>query len=253
MTVRRTIFCLLAFTLVACGWASSTGAAVSRPTADAKPHVVEYGRSVAIRGHAGNRRGVAVALERDAFPFDSGFRQISRKHTGAHGAYAFHRSPTQAVRYRVSLPQSSAAASRTVRVFVEPRVARRRCNLCGASSRRTGNRTLRISFQLVYPASAFAREEAKPVFFYYGQRNRSSRPPKRLHLARTVRQHRLAHHRTRVAVAHRVHLPHDYRFAVAVCTRTSMRHDGLGLPGAPGSHGCGDHRITYRESRHWLG
>lgn len=250
--MRRAI-CFLIVTLAACGCASSSGASVRRPVVEAKPHVIEYKRSVAIAGHAGNRGAAAVALERNPFPFQNGFTQVARHRTGAHGAYAFHQTPTQAVRYRVALAHDPSPASRTVRVFVEPRVARRSCNLCGASSSRTGDRTLRISFQLIYPAGAFATEVSKRVFFYYGQRNGSSKPPKRLDLVESVRQRRLAHHRTRIVVAHQVHLPHVYRFAVAACTRTSMRADGLGLPGRPGGHGCGDPKITYRESRHWLG
>lgn len=239
---------LLAFALASLPALGASGGAV---TVGAKPRVIEYQRSVTVRGHAGHRRGAVVALEANRFPFEDGFVRVARQRTERHGAYAFHRKPGHAVRYRVV--RGDAGQSRAATVYVEPRITRRRCNLCGASSSGRGARTVRISFRILYPSDAYPTEAPKRVFFYYGQRDGSSRPPDHLQLAETVRQRRLTHHRTRVRIAHRVHLPNAYRFAVAACTRTSMRVDGIGLPGSPGSHGCGQPRITYRESRRWLG
>jgi hypothetical protein len=220
-------------------------------TLHAKPRVAQLDEGVAIRGQAGRNRGVVIALQREAFPFDAGFETVARERTKRHGAYEFRRVPAHATRYRVA--RAWSGASRTVMVYVEPRFSRMRCNLCGASSANTGRHTLRISFRLTYPKDAFTREAAKRVLLYYGQRNGSARPPRRLQLAESSGQVRSGPNRTHVSFAHRVRLPGTYRFAVAVCTGTSMRADGIGLPGAPGSHGCGDRAITYRQSRHWLG
>jgi hypothetical protein len=250
--VRRTIGFLTLIALgLACG--AAFGAAGSPVSIDARPHVVSYKHAVAIRGHAGRRSGVVVALEQEQFPFKSGFSIVSRQRTRRHGAYDFHQRPSQAVRYRVERARASSPASRTVRVYAEPWFSRTRCNLCGASSGNGGRRTLRVSLRLVYPKRGFSLEARKRVFLYYGQQSGSADPPRHLHLAETARQQRAPHHRTTVAIKHRVRLPHTYRFAIAVCTRSSMRIDGLGLPGPPGSHGCGDPRISYRESRSWLG
>jgi hypothetical protein len=244
---------LLTVIAVTCGWAPALAASGRRLAITAKPRVVEYTRPVAISGHAGRRRGVGVALEVNRFPFESGFATAERGRTRRGGAYAFRRPPTHAVQYRIAFAHDPSTTSRTVQTYVEPRFTRRRCNICGASSSHRGSQTLRISFRMLYPADTFDTELPKRVFFYYGQRNGSADPPGRLHLAETVEQHRLAHHRSRVVITHRVHLPDRYRFAVAVCTRTSMRSDGLGLPGAPGSRGCGRTAISYSRSRHWLG
>jgi len=216
-----------------------------------KPRVAQYADAVAIRGHAGRSRGAVVALQRQPFPFDGGFETVARQRTRRHGAYAFRRTPGHATRYRVV--RGGARTSRRLTVYVEPRFTKMRCNLCGASSATAGRHTLRISFRLVYPQDAFSLEARKRALLYYGQRNGSARRPRSLHLAETTRQVRAGPNRTRVAFRHRVKLPATFRFAVAVCTRTSMRADGIGLPGRPGSHGCGDGSITYRQSRHWLG
>jgi hypothetical protein len=191
-------------------------------------------------------------LDADRFPFD-GSAEVARRRTGKRGAYSFRQRPSHAAHYRVALVNHPSEASRTVRVYVEPRVYRQRCNLCGASSHDRGERMLRFSFRLLYPADTFGTEAPKRVYFYYGQRSGSGEAPKRLHLAETVEQRALPHHRTAVSIAHRVHLARVYRFALVACTRTSERVDGLGLPGAPGSRGCGDRTISYDQSRHWLG
>jgi hypothetical protein len=235
---------------LACG-AALGAAAGPRLSVRAKPRVAQLNGKVAIRGRAGRSRGAVMALQRQAFPFDGNFETVARERTKRHGAYEFRRVPEHATRYRVV--RAGSGASRAVTVYVEPRFSRLHCNLCGASSAHSGRHTLRISFRLLYPKDAFAREAGKRVLLYYGQRNGSAQPPRRLRLAGTARQVRSGPNRTRVAFEHRVRLPDTYRFAVAVCTRTSMRADGIGLPGAPGSHGCGDSAITYRQSRHWLG
>ena len=250
--MRRTIAFLVPLAFgAACGAAFGAGPG-SNASIEANPHVAQYKDPVEIHGHLGHRRGVVVSLERERFPFDSGFATVARQRTRRRGGYDFHQIPRRATRYRV-LAGGGSRRTGAVTAYVEPRFTRMRCNLCGASSDKSGRRTLRISLQLVYPKDSAALEGRKRVFLYYGQRNGSSKPPTQLRLAETTGQSRLAHHRTRVTIAHRVNLPKAYRFAVAVCTRTSMRTDGIGLPGAPGSHGCGGARISYRQSRHWLG
>jgi hypothetical protein len=251
-SLRRTAGSL-ALVLAVCVGTPALGAPTRPVAARARPHVVSYREPVTISGHATRSRGVPVSLEVDRFPFASGPAEVSRQRTGRRGAYSFHQRPSHAARYRVALAHHPSEASRVVRVYVEPRVSRLRCNLCGASSHHRREHTLRFAFRLVYPADTFGTESAKPVYFYYGQRTGSAEPPKRLRLAEIVEQRELPHHRTGVVITHRVRLSRLYRFALVACTRTSERVDGLGLPGAPGSHGCGDHTISYRQSRFWLG
>ena len=246
--MRRTIGFL---TLLALASAWIPAGATAAPTLRMRviPRVTEFQRPVAIRGRVGKAKGRVVSLEADRFPFQKGFQQVARQRTHRHGAFSFHARPGHAVRYRVV---SGSLTGRVAPVYVEPAVTHRRCNLCGASST-AGKKTLRLSFQLRFPEDAYPTESAKRVFFYYGQRNRSDRPPAALRLAETVGQRRMSGQTTSVTIGHRVRLPHRYRFAIAACLRTTMATDGIGLPGAPGSHGCGDARITYRQSRHWLG
>ncbi len=250
--MRRTVG-FLGVVLAACVCTPALGAPSGRVAARARPHTVSYHEPVKISGHATRSRGVPVMLAADRFPFASGPAEVSRRTTGRRGAYSFRRRPSHATRYRVALVNHPSQASRILSVYVEPRVSRLRCNLCGASSHGRGNHTLRFSFRLSYPADTFGTEAPKPVYFYYGQRSGSAEPPKRLYLAETVEQRALDRHRTAVAITHRVRLPRLYRFALVACTRTSERVDGLGLPGAPGSRGCGDRTISYRQSRFWLG
>jgi hypothetical protein len=230
-------------------WVPASAAAAPAATIRVAPRVVEFQHPVAIRGRAGSRSGQVISLEANRFPFDAGYTRIAWQRTGRDGGFRLHARPGHAVRYRVV---AGSAASRVVPIFVEPAVSHRRCNLCGASSR-AGARTLRLSFRLQYPDDAFATEFRKRVYFYYGQRNGSSKPPATLHLAETVGQRSIGGNRTAVTIRHGVRLPHRYRFAVVACLRTSMGTDGIGLPGAPGSHGCGDSLISYRQSRRWLG
>jgi hypothetical protein len=243
----------LALVLAVCVGTPGLGAPTRRVAARARPHTVQYKEPVRISGHATRSRGVPVSLQADRFPFASGPAEVSRQRTGRRGAYSFHQRPSHAARYRVALVNHPSEASRVVRAYVEPRVSRLRCNLCGASSHHRGEHILRFSFRLLYPADTFGTEAPKPVYFYYGQRTGSAKPPKRLRHAETVEQRELSHHRTRVVITHPVRLSGLYRFALVACTRTSERVDGLGLPGAPGSRGCGDHTISYRQSRFWLG
>lgn len=246
--MRRTIAFL---TFVALASAGIAAAATASPTVRirATPRITEFRHPVAIRGRVGKAKGKVVSLEANRFPFQDGFERVARQRSHRHGAYSFRQRPGHAVRYRVV---SGSVTSRVAPAFVEPAVSHRHCNLCGASST-AGTRTLRVSFRLRFPEDAYANESRKRVYFYYGQRNGSARPPVALHLAETVGQRRIAGQTTAVTIRHRVRLRHNYRFAIAACLRTTMATDGIGLPGAPGSHGCGDARITYRQSRHWLG
>ena len=204
--------------------------------------MVSYHEPVEISGHATRSRGVPVMLAADRFPFASGPAEVSRRRTGRRGAYSFRRRPSHATRYRVALVNHPSQASRILRVYVEPRVSRLRCNLCGASSHGRGNHTLRFSFRLSYPADTFGTEAPKPVYFYYGQRSGSAEPPKRLYLAETVEQRRLARHRTAVAITHQrpPAPPLSLRSSWRAPGR-AKRVDGLGLPGrARLVRGCGD-------------
>jgi hypothetical protein len=221
----------------------------------ARPHVVEGGRMTTISGRlrGGGVGGARVVLEVRAFPFATGFVPILTSRTHRYGRFTFTRRPARAARYRVVVRHRPAVRSRGVQVFAEPRIVKRRCNLCGVATARPGRHTLRYRFDLHYPAAAYRTESPKRVFFYFGQRNGSGAPPRRLRLVKTVRQAPIRGNATRVRIRHRVHLPRVYGFRLAACTRTSEARDGVGLPGPPGSHGCGRSRIGLRQSRHWLG
>jgi hypothetical protein len=234
--------------------ASAAGQSAPRLTIDARPRVVAGGSPTTIAGRLhGGRRGSRVVLEARGFPFATGFAPVKGSRLGARGRYAFSRRPKRAARYRVVLRGRPSVRTRVASVFAEPRVLRRRCNLCGVATARPGHHTLRYRFELRYPAAAFHAEAGKRVYFYYGQRNGSGEPPRRLRLVRTVAQTPTGGDRTRVTVRHRVDLPRIYRFRFAACTRTTEAADGVGLPGGPGSHGCGAGHISLRRSRHWLG
>ncbi len=222
-------------------------------TASAHPRVVETGAATKITGRVSGGGRAHVVLDERRFPFTGSFAAISRQRTTRRGAFSFIAHPKRAARYRVELARGSGAASRTLHVYVEPRLTDRHCNLCGIPSASRGRHVLRYRFKLHYPVAAYRREASKRVRFYYGQRNGGGAPPHRLRLVRTFPQRSLGHHSTLVAARHPVRFPRVYRFAFAACLPTSERLDGVGLPGKPGSHHCGAPSIIFRQSRHWLG
>jgi hypothetical protein len=232
---------------------ASDRTAKSPVSASAHPRIVETGAAARIAGRVRGGGREHVVLDERRFPFTSPFAAIARQRTTRRGAFSFIAHPKRAVRYRIELARSSGAASPTLHVYVEPRLTDRHCNLCGIPSASRGRHVLRYRFKLHYPVAAYQREAAKRVRFYYGQRNRSGSPPRRLRLVRTFPQRPLGHHTTAVTARHEVRFPRVYRFAFAACLPTSERLDGVGVPGKPGSHRCGAPSITFRESRHWLG
>ena len=223
-------------------------------SAHVTPHVVTYTHPARIKGTLRtHQRGVRVALLADAFPFGSGFKRVATRFSHQHGAYSFARQPSTATRFRVARSGQPSAHSPTRTAFVGPQPLNVRCNLCDRRRRLPGRHRLRISYELRYPRAVYGVEAAKRVFFYYGQRNGSRHHPHRLRLVETVNQHRRPPSQTRVVIAHAVRFPAVFSWQFAACTQTSERSDGFGLPGTPGSHGCGDRHISYRQSLRWLG
>ena len=233
---------------------AAPAAAMPALSAHISPHVVTYTHPARIHGAISTRHpGVRVALWANAFPFGSGFGRVATRTSGHHGAYSFARQPSTATRYRVARSGQPSAHSPTRTAYVEPQLLSVRCNLCDRRRRLPGRHKLRLSYSLRYPRAVYGVEAAKRVFFYYGQRNGSRRHPRRLQLVDTVRQRRRPPSQTRVVITHTVRFPAVFAWRFAACTRTSERSDGFGVPGAPGSRGCGNSHISYRQSLRWLG
>ena len=245
---------LAAFTALSVGPGALASGAKPAITASAKPRVVETGTATRVAGKVRGGGRARVVLEERRFPFATRFAPVARHRTTRRGAFSFTVHPRRATRYRVGIAgEPGSSASRAVAIYVEPRVSDRRCNLCGIPSGRRGRHVLRYRFELHYPASAYGREAAKRVRFYYGQRNGGAESPRRLRLVGTFPQRPAGQHATKVTIRHRVRFPRVYRFDFTTCLPTSEPQDGIGLPGEPGSHHCGAPAIRARQARHWLG
>ena len=102
-----------------------------------------------------------------------------------------------------------------------------------------------------WPVLAYAQESAKSVYWYYGQRNGSTRAPRSLGLKRVNHQQPLASQTARWRFTRYIRVPSGaWTFRAVACTRDTYSTDGFGLPGR---HHCGASSITLRQSRHYLG
>ncbi len=230
-----------------------------------KPNAVNYRgpapTATKIKGRlSSGKRHVKVTLEATGWPFTAPFHPVAHQRTGKHGAYSFKQRPSLATEYRVS---AAGAQSGTQTVYVTHGFAHLSCKItgqgksypCGSNVRiPPGTYRYRFSFDYLFPASAFPLEKGKRVFVYYGQRNGQQKPPSTLTLQGTVAQHARSGNTTHVSVTPQFTVPNSaWAFQLSVCTQTTEPTDGLGLPGAPGSHHCGSPSITYRQSTGSLG
>jgi hypothetical protein len=226
------------------------------------PRIIGYTHKVRVSGKLSTgQAGVRVTLE--AKPFHAtAFKRVASKDTGKHGAFTFKPKPTLATKYRVR--STGGLRSNTVTSYVDSLASHYHCTdsaegetaPCGEDESLHGPATakLRASFHLLYPAPAFDTEKGKPIYVYFGQHNGGPGPPNRLELRKQVSQQPLAANKTKVSVTVRHKIPAgEWHWIIAFCAKTSERVDGLGLPGAPGSHHCGQESITFEQARGSLG
>lgn len=246
---RSIVICL---TLAVAAGLGAAGA-LAKPHAKPSPigiraseRLVEYTRSVALTGRlASGRANVSVTLQARRFG-QKAFHDLARSATGTGGRYGFLAGPKLATSYRVTLTHRSVK-SRTVTVYVAPLVIATTCNFC-VPSPPNGKHTLRVSFRYEVPASAFAVEAAKRVYFYYGAAQGG--PVSKESLIRTVAQSARKHDQIDGKVSHRVDFGPGLRFQYNLCTLDSESSDGMGLPG---HHHCGDATLTRRQFDSYLG
>lgn len=250
-----------------------TSAAASDPSISisAAPGLINYQQPNPSKTHitgqlsGKNKAGVPVTLQARTWPFtpSSKFEPLSTHMTRSDGTFGFTQDPSLATEYRV-VSNAGATQSNQVTVHVLHGYVVTGCKLwhqhknygCGRHENPLPSGTYRyqFSFDFLYPASAYAAEEGKPVFVYFGQRNGSSRPPDQVKLQGTVSQTPRSGDRTHVFVVIYFTLGKKPSFWQGfVCTQTTERQDGLGREGAPGAYGCGDWTITYDQARGNLG
>jgi hypothetical protein len=240
-----------------CTLAVSAPAAASSLSIHRHPLVVEYSFRGKISGRLSTgARGRKLLLERSVWPFTSDFRTVASTRTRRQGKYRFRVRPQIATRYRVVRASDQSVLSRTLTVYVKSLVVDSHCRIGGKNCSRSltlsrGRHRLAITELMQWPAVVYAQESAKSVYWYYGQRNRSERPPRSLRLKAVNQQLPLSSQTARWRFRHSVRVPAGaWTFRVVSCTRDAYHTDGFGLPG---HHHCGASSITLRQSRHYLG
>lgn len=213
-----------------------------------------YQSATKISGRLLNHKaGIHVVLEASRWPFQAGFRPVGKARTRKGGRFEFERRPSLATHYRVAVP-GLGIQSRSRHVYVLPGLTPTSCSITG-NGRHGGCRnfnapagiyTLRIAYDFLYPRSVAETESAKPVFFYFGQRDGSRSYPRVLALEDTTYpQLPSGTGSARVVISRSMALPGtDWAMFWVACTQTSAQADGFGLPGPPGSNGCGGPTTT---------
>jgi hypothetical protein len=221
------------------------------------PKVVEYTFVGRVFGTLSTgKRGRKLLLQRSVWPFKSGFRTVTSTRTRRRGRYRFAVSPGVATRYRVVLASNPAVHSRAATVYVKSFLVSSRCivggHRCSSSLRLSpGRHRLTVAERMQWPSLVYPRESAKSVYWYYGQRNGSTRPPRLLRLKAVNQQRLLPSRMARWRFTRSIRVPRgSWTFRVVSCTRDTYSLDGFGLPR---HHHCGDSSITLRQSRHYLG
>lgn len=228
----------------------------------AKPGIVLYTKSAKIAGRLSTgKKGVKVALEERVFPFSGSFTTVGHTATGSNGTYSFTRSPALATEYRAT---TAGAKSGTATVYVIKKWKLLRCEFTKGSYKHTacgtqagipqGTYTLHVSVEFLYPAGVYAAEAAKPVYTYYGKRYGTNKPPPTLALRGTLPQHGHGGDTTVYDFSTSFTIGKSaWGWALNWCTKTSETSNGFGLPGSPGSHGCGAGSLSVKLSPNALG
>ena len=260
----RALAALLVVVAVAVG--ASGAMATSSPSLSlkAKPGVVVYKKTAKLTGAlSSGKKGALIELQQRIWPFKKSFKTVAKAHTGANGAFGFTGRPSLATQYRAVAPKAHAkSATRTVYVVKALKVLRcvltnhghayQGCTRHNAAP--PGKYAWRITIEFVYPASVFGKEKGKPVYTYFGETKGSENTPKTLKRQMNVRQNSHGKSATVFRFVKKVTVPHGAYFLEAnMCTRTTERTDGFGLPGAPGSHMCGKKTIPGNVSINKLG
>ncbi|MEA2128812.1 MAG: hypothetical protein QOJ85_1703 [Solirubrobacteraceae bacterium] len=226
--------------------------ASTRLTISASSRRHDFTQAITISGRVANHKsGIPVTLHATMFPYGT-YRTIAQTSTRGGGYYRFRTRSDLATRYVTSLSTRSAERSGILTVYTSSHTSVFQCNLCRHVSLTgpTRARTLRISYLTRYPAEVYHGEYAKPVYFYYGQRNDLGRPPPRLRLIKTITRLPIGNNVARVDITHRIFFTRQYTFEAAICTKDTQPINGFGLPGR---HHCGQRTITYRQAQGYLG
>ncbi|MBV9534076.1 MAG: hypothetical protein JO321_01550 [Solirubrobacterales bacterium] len=245
----------MAVVVLAAGLHAAVALAASRPTLSlrSKPKTVVYTQASRLTGHlSSGKLGAVVKLQGRVWPFRRAYETMAKTRTGAHGAYSFEQHPSLATQYRVVAPASGATSGvTTIYVvkafrllgceFTRPRYTHR---ACGTQRVKAGTYTLRITAEWIYPASVYTTEKGKPIYTYYRERSGSQKPPRTLIRQRNVKQNANGASATIFRFSKQVVVPRSsYSWSMSACTKTTEPEDGFGLPGAPGSHRCGQAKI----------
>jgi len=228
-------------------------AAAGTLTAKVSPKPVLLNHEVSVKGQLSTHQsGVGVVLETSRFPFSSGFSQTRTTTTGSSGDYQFFFKPTLATRVRVHVAGDPSTHSGTPTAYVIANYTSFKCSVTTKSGQTRkcsnpghGDLTFHLSYHLTFPGSAYAKESAKQVYVYYGQRS-GTKPPGTLQLRKTVNQKALGGNKTEVKASYFVHAPATaWTYHLATCIKFTEAADGVGLPG---HHGCGDQTVTHKQA-----
>jgi hypothetical protein len=215
------------------------------PSLRASRSLVQYGKSVTLRGHAAP--GALVALEWSPFPFRRGYGKLSTTHANLSGEFSFGVRPSHAVHYRAAFTAGGRTLkSAAISVYVNEKVLTLSCNLCTISDT-PGPHTLTVQYSAQLPPGRFAA--SGPVYLYFGLLSGTT-PPQRIKRVQRVPLHRSGRRLTYTIAYHVVFPAPPFQFRVAACFKQAEAQDGLGLPG---KHRCGAKTLTRRQYLGYLG
>jgi hypothetical protein len=243
---------------------ATAAAAASKPaiSLQAKPKAIRYREPAPKRSKlkgalASGKKGVNVTLLASRWPFHHSPKAIATTTSGRGGKFGFNVRPKLATRY---VAKAGHHKSKRRTVSVAPGYTTVSCVVSGTQATEPcsndltvppGSYTVTLSGQLLYPPSAYPTEKSKSFYAYYGQRNGSNQHPQNVGLVRKTAQQPVATGTTSFTTGPiSITVPSGaWSFFVAGCTQTSVKSDGIGLPGKPGSHGCGKQTITYKQAK----
>lgn len=203
-----------------------------------------------------HKRGVKVVLIAQRWPFHHAPRQLSTTKTGKKGRYAFRVHAVLATVYQVVVPSLGIrSAKKTVHVL--PGYKDVVCAITGHGQRFPchipghieGRYTLHFSYTEIFPPEAYPTEKTKATMVYYGRCDGCKHYPSSLNLVGRAKLHPRPGATSRVIIKRPISISRTgFKFYLSSCLQLSEQVDGLGLPGPPGSHHCGDKVITLREA-----
>ena len=250
--IRRAVVLSATLALLSATFAQAAGGPAI--TIKLQQPVVALGQKARVTGRLATHDSRKLVLQVSRFPFQDGLHKDATGQSDKQGYYAAHVFPKLAERLRVRTEHGSAH-SKTVTVYVLPSVSHPVCSfkksdgeVVGCHSKKAhGKLTLRVGYRARYPGAAYDKESAKPVYVYYGQRGGDNGHPTHLKRHGTVSQKAIGKHRVEVRATIHLNAPQHgpWSYYYRLCTRSTEKSDGLGLPG---HYGCGDQQVTYRQA-----